>query len=393
VTVNGQAIPDVPDLVRMRRERSAKLQAQLEAQGLAGLVLLASGNVSYATGAELPGQDSARAALLRTVAVVVRGDPEPHLFTPYPECAARELPDDHVHPALWPDVGDCAGLSGLFPPDAKIGVDELPWPLARTLATNTVVHASTVLGPAKITKTADELACIRVAQRINELAMVDVQPLVDAGVRQTDLTATLLRRVFELGATSNGIDPIWQPMPLTRTAGPWTTHGDLAFPTASTDRILRHGDVIWVDAGIHYHGYASDFGRTWLVGDAPTPRQQRQFERWRVVVQAVLDVCKPGVTALELCRAAIVANGGRRPWIEHFYLSHAVGTDSAEAPMIGTDLGEEFDARTVLAPGMVLVIEPVIWDEGASGYRSEDIYAVTDDGWVSLSDYPYAPFG
>ena len=60
--------------------------------------------------------------------------------------------------------------------------------------------------------------------------------------------------------------------------------------------------------------------------------------------------------------------------------------------MIGTDLGEEFDASQVLAPGMVLVFEPVIWDEGAAGYRSEDIIAITDDGWMPLSDHPYDPF-
>jgi len=37
--------------------------------------------------------------------------------------------------------------------------------------------------------------------------------------------------------------------------------------------------------------------------------------------------------------------------------------------LIGTDLGEAFDDRLVLAPGMVLVLEPAIWDEGAAGYR------------------------
>lgn len=394
MTVNGQPIPDVPDLARMRRERSAKLQAQLEAQELAGLVLLSTGNVSYATGAEVPGADSGRAGLMRPVAVIVRDDPSPHLFTPYPEGSPAELPADHVHPPLWVDLDDTVSFAELLPAGARIGVDELPWPLGRALHGYTVISASVVLGPAKLNKIADELACIRSAQRLNELAMVDVQPMLDAGVRQSDLSAALLRRVFELGATSNGIDPIWQPMPATRAQGPWTTHGDLAFPTPTTDRVLRHGDVIWVDSGIHHHGYASDFGRTWLVGrDGPTPRQEVQFQRWRAVVDATLDACKPGATGLDLCRAAIAANDGVRPWIEHFYLSHAVGTDSAEAPLIGTDLGEQFDAGTLLTPGMVLVIEPVIWDEGDAGYRSEDIYAVTDDGWVTLSDYPYAPFG
>jgi hypothetical protein len=41
---------------------------------------------------------------------------------------------------------------------------------------------------------------------------------------------------------------------------------------------------------------------------------------------------------------------------------------------------------------MILVLEPVIWEDGYGGYRAEDIYAVTDDGWVSLSDFPYDPF-
>jgi Xaa-Pro aminopeptidase len=62
-------------------------------------------------------------------------------------------------------------------------------------------------------------------------------------------------------------------------------------------------------------------------------------------------------------------------------------------PLIGTDLGEGFDERLVMQPGMVLVLEPVIWEEGHAGYRSEDIVAVTDTGWVKLSGSTYEPFG
>jgi Xaa-Pro aminopeptidase len=382
----------------MRRERHERVQAQLEELGLDGLLLLGSGGVSYATGSALPGADSARASLLRTVALVVRGDDAPHLFTPYPEGAPPELPADHVHPPLWPELDEGTALvrqalAEHLPAGARLAVDELTHPLRRAIGDD-VTPASAVLGPVKLCKTPDELACIRAAQKINELAMVDVLAALRPGLRQTDLSAIFLQRVFELGAGWNGIDPIWQVMPHTRDAGPWTTHGDLAFPTPTTDRILREGDVVWVDTGIHHEGYASDFGRTWLVADHPRPtaRQRAQFRRWREVVDAVLERCKPGVTGLELTRTAIEANGGTRPWLEHFYLAHGVGTDSAEMPMIGTDLGDEFDEQLVLEPGMVLVLEPVIWDEGASGYRAEDIVAITDDGWIPLSDHPYEPF-
>jgi Xaa-Pro aminopeptidase len=175
-------------------------------------------------------------------------------------------------------------------------------------------------------------------------------------------------------------------------AGPFTVHGDVAFPLNSTDAILRDGDLVMVDSGIIYEGYASDFGRTWLVGRKPTPRQVDHCKRWQNVVAAVLDITRPGTTGLELNRAGRAADTARRPWLEHFYLIHGIGTDSAEMPYIGTDLGEEFDESIVLAPGMVMVLEPVIWEDGEGGYRSEEVVVVTEDGYRCLSHFPYMPF-
>jgi Xaa-Pro dipeptidase len=397
-TVGGRPIPDLPDLPRMRRERFGRLQQQLEAQGVDGLVLLGSSSVAYATGAAAPAEDGDRAALFRTVAVVVKGDSAPHLYTLFADGVPAELPEDHLHGPLFPDLDDgidafAAALAGHFASGSRIGVDDQTHAMLRGLPRFEWVDASDVVGAAKLTKTPDELACIRNAQRLNELAMTDARAILRPGVRQIDLSAVFLRRVFELGASANGIDPIWQVMAPTRDLGPWTLHGDLAYPTVTTDRFLREGDVIWVDSGITADGYASDYGRTWTTGAVPNAKQQEHFRRWRTVVDAALDVLKPGVSALELGKAAIEANDGVRPWIEHFYLAHGVGTESAEMPLIGTDLGEGFDERLVMQPGMVLVLEPVIWEEGYAGYRSEDIVAVTDTGWVKLSGSTYEPYG
>jgi Xaa-Pro aminopeptidase len=398
-TIGGRPVPGQPDLERMRRERTARLQVQLEAEGLDGLVLLGSSANAYASGALAPGEDSGRAGLFRSVTVVVRGAPAPHLFTPFSDGAPPELPADHLHGPLFPDLEDgiaefASALGDLFGGGARLGVDEQTHPMLRSLGRYEWTDAAAVVAPAKIAKTVDEVACIRHAQHISELAMLEAQAVLRPGVRQSELSGAFLRRVFELGATSGAIDPIWQVMAPTKDAGPWTIHGDIAYPAATTDRFLREGDVIWVDAGINYNGYASDYGRTWITSNhpRPTPRQAAQFDRWRAVNGAVLELLKPGVTAIELTRAAIAANDGVKPWIEHFYLSHAIGTDSAELPLIGTDLGDEFDERQVMAPGMVLVLEPVIWEEGAAGYRSEDIVVVTDDGWLALSGDRYDPF-
>ena len=48
--------------------------------------------------------------------------------------------------------------------------------------------------------------------------------------------------------------------------------------------------------------------------------------------------------------------------------------------------------RTVLEPGMTFSVEPGVYLAGRFGIRIEDIVAVTDDGWMPLSDHPYDPF-
>jgi Xaa-Pro aminopeptidase len=189
------------------------------------------------------------------------------------------------------------------------------------------------------------------------------------------------------------LEPIWQVMPESKAAGVWTTHGDLALPLLTTERELVTGDVLWTDVSITYAGYCSDFGRTWVVGREPTPRQQAQFRKWRDIMDAVFAVTRGGATAAELGRTATKANGGTRPWLPHFYLGHGIGVNAAETPMIGTDLGDEFDENFVLEPGMVLVLEPVVWEDGTGGYRSEEVVVITEEGYIRLTDYPYHPYG
>jgi Xaa-Pro aminopeptidase len=380
------------DLVRMRRDRHAKLVAELDHSGAAGALLLGQTNIAYALGAVAQAADHARAAHQRMVAVVPSDGSAPHLFTAFPEGAPPELPPDHVHPQQsveWPEP--CRDLVAVLP-DGPIAVDEYTMPLRAALDGREVTNATLLLGACKVTKTDDELECIRRAQSINERAMLDVEPLVTPGRYSKELSARFLHRIFQLGASSNTVDPIFQPMPERIVDGPFSATGDLVFPVPTDDRHLVEGEVIFVDTGLNYRGYQSDFGRTWCVGGAPTPRQRDQFRRWRDVIDRVLEVIKPGATAADLTRAAGRPDGGT-PWLPHLYLAHGTGTDSAEPPFVGTDLGPEFDASVVLEPGMVLVLEPVIWDDGEGGYRAEEIVAVTETGHRMLSDHHYAPYG
>jgi Xaa-Pro aminopeptidase len=397
-------IPDEPDWARMRFETGARLRSAMAEHGVDALILLMNGHVLYATGVSWPLLDAGLSHVERPVTVLLAEDVHPHLFLPYRSGAASPpaVPDDHLHGPVYLEfdygVADFARrVAELIPPKANIAVDELTGAMRRSAATlfpsGAPSDAAVVVGAAQIVKTRDEVACIRRASRITERAMADVQRALTPGVRQIDLSATLVRRAFELGATANMLEAIWQVMPASREAGVWTTHGDLALPLLPTDQELAAGDVLWTDISFSYAGYCSDFGRTWLVGDEPTAAQQDQFQQWHAILDAVLAVTRAGVTSGDLARAAIAANGGRKPWLPHFYLGHGIGTYPAEMPMIGTDLGEEFDDNFVFAPGMVLVLEPVVWADGTGGYRSEEIVVITEDGYTPITDYPYSPYG
>jgi Xaa-Pro aminopeptidase len=254
------------------------------------------------------------------------------------------------------------------------------------------VDAGRIISKAKLHKTPDELSCMREGLRIMERGIAEVQARLAPGVRQVDLTATFLQTIFEAGADANILDPIWQVMPNSIAEGPWTTTGDLALPLLSTSRELVEGDVLWADLGLSYEGVHTDFGRTWIVGRAPNDVQRGQFDRWRAILEATLAVTRAGVKSSALTAAATAANGGSKPWLPHFYLGHGLGIDSAEMPFVGSDIGEAFDEAYVLEAGMVLVLEPVIWDDGQCGYRSEEVVLITEDGWEPMTDYSYDPF-
>jgi Xaa-Pro dipeptidase len=403
-TGNGLVIPETPDLARMRRETGARLRSAMAERGVDAMILLGNNAVVYATGTSWPLGDAGLSYVERPVAVVLADDEWPHLFLPFREGASQEseLPADHLHGPVYLEFDEGVEhfarlLSELIPAGAVIAVDECTGAMSRAqkllFPAGAPADAVAIVSAVKVIKTQDELACIHTAIRITDEAMVEVHKALAPGIRQIDLSASFLRRAFELGATASMLEPIWQVMPQSKAEGVWTTHGDLALPLLTTERELAEGDVLWTDVSITYRGYCSDFGRTWVVGRDPTPRQQAQFDRWQEIMTAVLDVTRAGVTAADLGRAATAANGGTRPWLPHFYLGHGIGVNAAEMPMIGTDLGDEFDEKFVLQPGMVLVLEPVVWEDGTGGYRSEEVFVITEEGSTRLTDYPYDPYG
>jgi Xaa-Pro dipeptidase len=185
----------------MRRERFDKVQAAMSDASIDTLLLCGQSNVSYATGARVPASDHVRASWWRAVAVVQRDDPWPHVYTEFPEGSAPELPDDHIHPAVEVEATDGAREVVSMLPGGRLALDEAPFPLWQALGERDVLDAAVVLGAAKLTKTLDELECIRQAQAINERAMRTARAAARPGALATDLSGAFLRTAAELGAT------------------------------------------------------------------------------------------------------------------------------------------------------------------------------------------------
>ena len=277
------------DLARMRVDRHARLVASMRQEGIDALLLLGQPNVVYATGLRVPAADQSQAIHRRPVALVTADGSLPHVWTWHPQSAPPELPSDHVHPELRLDFDtDARALAASVSdvcPSGEVAVDELTMPLRAAFSGRTLRDPSACIGRAKIQKTPDEIECIRRAQRINEVAVKDVKAAVRPGVRAMELTGRLLEQIFQLGASANTVDPIWQVMPPSIADGPYSLTGDVVFPLVTTPRPLAKGDVIWADNGISYEGYQSDHGHTWVVGaeiDRSKRRRRPPFCRRRL---------------------------------------------------------------------------------------------------------------
>ncbi len=380
------------DVGRMRRERLTRLRQHMAAQDVAAVLLLHDPHVAYASGHVGPAVDTTHAVHQRSVAIIGQEGPV-HLFAdrPSPDLAAE------IHPPVFPELDESmAGLAEAIgmatePSNAgRLAIDEMTGAMLRSglLDGFDLLDAGRILGPARLVKTEDELACIDRAQRINEVAMEEVRTACLPGVRRSELAGLFISRVRQLGVDDVLIDPIFQPMPRNLSDGPRTSTDHVAFPTGVGDPLFNEEDLVWVDTGIGVEGYASDYGRTWVVGRDPSSAEQDLFRRWSAVMEASLAAIGPGATLAEVGRAAIGASRGAIPWLPHFYLAHGLGVESAEMPMVGTDLGEGFDEQFVLETGMVLVLEPVVWEDGVGGYRAEEVVAITDTGWRPLGGWP-----
>jgi Xaa-Pro aminopeptidase len=366
---------DMPALeVATRLER---LRETLDGAEVDAIIVTALANVRYLTG------------FTGSAGVVVVTGKDALLTTDgrYRTQSAEQLAAAQVDGLVAITIGDAqaqrdAVRSFVSGAAARIGLeaDNVTWSSQRRWQelledAGTLVPTTGVVEALREVKDAGEIARMGRAAAIADAALVEVLPLFGEARTRTltelEFALALDTAMRRGGAEDRAFDTIVA-------AGP-----NSAKPHHQpTERAIRVGDPVVVDFGATFEGYRSDMTRTFCIGGEPEGELARVFA-------VVADSQAKGVAAVapgaavrdvdQVCRDVIAEAG----WAERFEhgTGHGVGLDIHEAPTV-SPLG-----TAILAPGVVVTVEPGVYLPGIGGVRIEDTLVVTEDGSRPLTTF------
>jgi Xaa-Pro aminopeptidase len=251
-------------------------------------------------------------------------------------------------------------------------------------------HEDTV-GRIRATKTDEEIEWMRESQRANEKAMAtaerllrDAEPDVD-GVLHLDgevLTSERVAEEIEVSLLRNGC-----ALAETIVAG----GAQAADPHDRGSGPLYEDEPIIVDIFPRSKetGYFADMTRTFCVGE-PSETVREWYDLTEAAMEAAFEVLEAGVTGSEVHGAVcdvyedagwptLRADESAETGFIHS-TGHGVGLDIHEYPRVST-------AENELEAGMVVTVEPGLYDPEHGGVRIEDIVVVREDGFENLTSY------
>ncbi|MEX5267019.1 MULTISPECIES: M24 family metallopeptidase [Kocuria] len=238
-------------------------------------------------------------------------------------------------------------------------------------------------------KSAEEIEVIKHGARIGDLGGEAIRKAIREGIMEYEVAlAGVEAMTHEIARTfpDSEIRDTWV----------WFQSGintDGAHNWATT-RKLRRGDILSLNCFPMTSGYYTALERTMFLGE-PDAESLRLWNVNVEVHEAGLELIKPGAVckdiAAELNKIYISHNllPNRTFGYGHSFgvLSHYYGREA------GLELREDID--TVLEPGMVVSMEPMITvpegQPGAGGYREHDILVVGEDGAENITKFPYGP--
>jgi len=240
-----------------------------------------------------------------------------------------------------------------------------------------VADGDAAMQAARLIKFPEELAIMEEAAAIAEAVTQSAIDAVRPGVRETDVVADAMHTLFRLGGEQAHVEYPFR--------GLRRAHG--AANRIPSDKIIRDGDLVFIDIGAGWSGYWGDMGRTVICGK-PSRRQQEVYTAVHGCLAAATATMKAGNSNDDVARAvhAVAEEHGLAGNFISLFIGHGVGIGSNEPPYIGEQLP---GAETVtLQEGMAFAVEPLIWVpgvRGGAGVRLEDTIVVTAGGGRALT--------
>ena len=196
-----------------------------------------------------------------------------------------------------------------------------------------------------------ELEIMAEAARINREALEAVEPYIRPGV-----TTAELNRVAEDAILSRGAKPAFKgyrgfPASLCTSVNEVVVHG---IPDA---RALKAGDIVSLDIGSFYRGYAADMAKTYPVGPV-LPNVKRLLEVTERALYAGIAQARAGNRLGDVSAAIQALAEGAGFWVIREFVGHGIGAEFHEAPEV-PNYGKA-GTGPLLRPGLVLAIEPMI---------------------------------
>lgn len=241
----------------------------------------------------------------------------------------------------------------------------------------------------RMVKSAEEHALITQGARICDIGGAALAEATHEGVPEYEVA---------LHSTQAMVRAIAKTYPHTELMDTWTwfqsgINTDGAHNPVTTRRVEK-GDILSLNCFSMVSGYYQALERTLFLDHC----DDDSLKLWEVnceVHRKGLTLIKPGVRCMDIAAEL------NEIYLKHdllqyrtFGYGHSFGSLSH---YYGREAGLELreDIETVLEPGMVVSVEPMIMlpegNKGAGGYREHDILIVTEDGSTNITHFPFGP--
>ena len=384
------------DIMRLAMGRLDRLQAQIRGAGLGGCLLFDPINIRYATETS-----NMQVWILHNKARYVFVPPEGGcVLFDYPNCEefSESLPTiSEIRPThgIFYLVGgsglvanmevfarDLRALLDQFGGSRRLGVDVTSPMICSSLLAHgvEVVEGQGVCEQARVVKTPEEIAAIRLAVAGCEAAMVEMESQLQPGITENALWAHL-----HYGNIVRGGE--WIETRLLSSGArtfPWMQEASHK-PIAAGELVTYDTDMVGV------FGYSADISRSLVCGaDRATDEQRFLHHIARCQLEHNRELLRPGVGFMEFSEKSYQLP---ERFFQHRYsgIAHGLGM-VVEYPYIlyGVDAARQGSNHGELLEGMVINLESVIGDaRSGEAVKLEEQYLITATGCEQLSSHPY----